>query len=151
MTILPEFPLRNGEQHRNLCERYRALITNKQRKQLFAKYGVRWTEFARLKYFDLVKYTVVDPMHTLLLGMWCRCIRLDELTQVLGVAKTQWYTEWIKQGTLRANTTKTVRELNVIHEFLESVRNIQRQHPTNPDVLKVRVPFVGGSSSATSG
>ncbi|KAJ7731484.1 hypothetical protein B0H14DRAFT_2409444, partial [Mycena olivaceomarginata] len=72
--------------------------------EFFKKHGVRWTEFARLKYFDLVKYTVVDPMHNLLLG----------------VAKTQWYTQWIKTNTLRANTERYARELDFIHNFLEN-------------------------------
>ncbi|KAF8126878.1 hypothetical protein K438DRAFT_1646892, partial [Mycena galopus ATCC 62051] len=62
-------------------------------------------EFARLECFDLVKYTVVDPMHNLLLG----------------VSMLQWYTQWIKTGTLRAHSGKHSRELNVIHQFLETV------------------------------
>ncbi|KAF8203523.1 hypothetical protein K438DRAFT_1580620, partial [Mycena galopus ATCC 62051] len=74
------------------------------RNNFFSEHGVRWTEFARLKYFDIVKYTVVDPMHNLLLGL----------------AKTQWYTAWIKSGSLRADTASFHRELHTIHEFLES-------------------------------
>ncbi|KAJ7148860.1 hypothetical protein C8R46DRAFT_1167134 [Mycena filopes] len=74
------------------------------REEFFSEHGVRWTEFARLKYFDLVRYTVVDPMHNLLLG----------------VAKNQWYSCWIQNGTLRGNTRQTRRELNIIHDFLES-------------------------------
>ncbi|KAJ7791987.1 hypothetical protein B0H14DRAFT_2395176, partial [Mycena olivaceomarginata] len=79
----------------------------------FTKHGVRWTEFARLKYFDLVRYTAIDPMYNLLLG----------------VAKTQWYGYWVKNGCLRAtdinfgrdcNTPGRERELNDIHKFLES-------------------------------
>jgi hypothetical protein len=34
----------------------------------FAEHGAQWTEFARISYFDLVRYTVIDPMHNLLLG-----------------------------------------------------------------------------------
>ncbi|KAJ7361702.1 hypothetical protein DFH08DRAFT_911337 [Mycena albidolilacea] len=62
--------------------------------EFFSQYGVQWTEFARLEYFDLIKYTIIDPMHNLLLG----------------VAKTQWYTR---------NTAKFYRELQFIHDFLE--------------------------------
>jgi hypothetical protein len=51
-----------------LCNRYKALKTAEERDEFFAEHGVRWTELARLKYFDIVKYTVVDPMHNLLLG-----------------------------------------------------------------------------------
>ena len=32
------------------------------------KYGVRYSEFLRLPYFDIVEYHVIDPMHNLLLG-----------------------------------------------------------------------------------
>ncbi|KAJ7312545.1 hypothetical protein DFH08DRAFT_918005 [Mycena albidolilacea] len=72
----------------------------------FKKNGVRWTEFARLIYFDIVKWTVVDPMHNLLLG----------------VAKTQWYTQWIKTKTLRPNTEAWEWELSFIHNFLQSYK-----------------------------
>jgi hypothetical protein len=40
----------------------------------------------------------------------------------LGVAKNQWYHRWIEGGTLRANTQKFYRELQFVHDFLESVR-----------------------------
>ncbi|KAJ6575942.1 hypothetical protein DFH09DRAFT_835249, partial [Mycena vulgaris] len=72
--------------------------------EFFAIHGVRWTEFARLTYFDLVRYTIIDPMHNLLLG----------------VAKTQWYTRWIKTNALRGDTAKYEHELHFIHDFLES-------------------------------
>ncbi|KAJ7342832.1 hypothetical protein DFH08DRAFT_703492, partial [Mycena albidolilacea] len=74
------------------------------RAEFFRQYGAQWTEFARLNYFDLVKYTIIDPMHNLLLG----------------VAKNQWYHRWIEGGTLRANTQKFYRELQFVHDFLES-------------------------------
>ncbi|KAJ7797842.1 hypothetical protein B0H14DRAFT_3093052 [Mycena olivaceomarginata] len=38
----------------------------------------------------------------------------------LGVAKTQWFDRWIETGALRGNTPQTARELNIVHEFLES-------------------------------
>lgn len=39
----------------------------------------------------------------------------------LGVAKTQWYTQWIKRNVLRQSTPRKDRELALIHDFLESV------------------------------
>ncbi|KAJ7824386.1 hypothetical protein B0H14DRAFT_3728705 [Mycena olivaceomarginata] len=39
---------------------------------------------------------------------------------LLGLAKTQWYTVWIKSGSLRADTASFHRELHTIHEFLET-------------------------------
>ncbi|KAJ7193721.1 hypothetical protein GGX14DRAFT_378758, partial [Mycena pura] len=98
------FPARDSDKQRQLCHQYKALRTQEERETFFAKHGVRWTELARLTYFDLVRYMIIDPMHNLLLGL----------------AKTQWYTTWIKTGALRADTARFHRELHTIHEFLES-------------------------------
>ncbi|KAJ6616182.1 hypothetical protein B0H10DRAFT_1800091, partial [Mycena sp. CBHHK59/15] len=62
-----EYPARDGERHRQMCYQYAALDTAEDKAAFFKTHGVRWTEFARLKYFDLVRYTVIDPMHNLLL------------------------------------------------------------------------------------
>jgi hypothetical protein len=51
-----------------MCYQYAALPNPEAKADFFKKNGVRWTEFARLIYFDIVKWTVVDPMHNLLLG-----------------------------------------------------------------------------------
>ena len=32
------------------------------------QYGIRYSELLRLKYFDIVEFHVIDPMHNLLLG-----------------------------------------------------------------------------------
>jgi hypothetical protein len=53
---------------------YRDLSTSEEKEEFFAEHGVQWTEFARLDYFDLVRYTVVDPMHNLLLGKAPLCL-----------------------------------------------------------------------------
>ncbi|KAF7346894.1 hypothetical protein MVEN_01441600 [Mycena venus] len=97
-----EKALRNGDEHRKLCFKYSALTTDDARNEFFATHGVRWTEFARLEYFDIVRYTVIDPMHNLLLG----------------VAKTQWYNQWIQTNALHADTKRKNRELHLIHDFL---------------------------------
>lgn len=62
------FPARDGEEHRRLSERYKTLKTEEEREDFFSEHGVKWTELVRLWYFDIVKFTVVDPMHNLLLG-----------------------------------------------------------------------------------
>lgn len=59
---------RTGEEHRRLCIKYRGLRTEKEQEEFFSKFGVRYTAFAELDYFDIVKWTVVDPMHNLFLG-----------------------------------------------------------------------------------
>ncbi|KAJ6536329.1 hypothetical protein B0H19DRAFT_1213761 [Mycena capillaripes] len=75
------------------------------REEFFSRFGVQYTVYAELEYFDIVKWTVIDPMHNLLLGMG---------------AKTQWFSQWIKKGSLRASTGTKPRELNLIHKFLET-------------------------------
>ena len=41
------------------------------RKKFMTKEAVRWSELARLPYFDLCRMIVIDPMHNLFLGMSC--------------------------------------------------------------------------------
>ncbi|EIW75570.1 hypothetical protein CONPUDRAFT_65494, partial [Coniophora puteana RWD-64-598 SS2] len=75
------------------------------REEHFKRHGSRWSEFMRLPYFNLVRQSVIDPMHNLLLG----------------VVKTQWHDRWIKTSAIRAPTQAgNGRELGVIHRFLES-------------------------------
>ncbi|KAJ6506558.1 hypothetical protein C8R45DRAFT_1208644 [Mycena sanguinolenta] len=89
-SLRNEFPPRSGEEHRRLSKVYNDLSTPEEKKEFFETYGVRWTGFARLDYFDL------------------------------GVAKTQWFTRWIETGALRSNIPQTARELNIVHKFLQS-------------------------------
>ncbi|KII83669.1 hypothetical protein PLICRDRAFT_180270 [Plicaturopsis crispa FD-325 SS-3] len=103
-SLRNEFPPRTGEEHRKNCYTWKNMKTDKDREEFFAAYGARWTEFARLPYFDLVRYTIIDPMHNILLGL----------------AKTQWYSIWIQGSALRSSTEKKPRELDVIHRFLET-------------------------------
>ena len=42
--------------------------TESARKALESKYGARYTELIRLEYVDLIKFTIIDPMHNLFLG-----------------------------------------------------------------------------------
>ena len=39
------------------------------RKRFVKENSVRWTELLRLQYFDPIRYTIVDPMHCLFLGI----------------------------------------------------------------------------------
>ncbi|TBU21201.1 hypothetical protein BD311DRAFT_679081, partial [Dichomitus squalens] len=82
-----------------------SLEDKKERDEYFKQHGSRWSELMRLPYYDCVAMTVIDPMHNLLLG----------------VVKHQWYSRWIKSGTLRADTKAgTKRELAVLHRFLDT-------------------------------
>ena len=62
------FPARDGAVHKARCFHYNTLVTEKEKEDFFKKHGSRWTEFARLKYFDLIRYTIIDPMHNWLQG-----------------------------------------------------------------------------------
>jgi hypothetical protein len=99
------FSPRDGEDFRSKAYRWQELTSDNDRKRYFEDNGVRWTEFARLTYFDIVRCSVIDPMHNLLQG----------------VVKNQWFSRWIKTGSLRPATERRRRELSSIHEFMDSV------------------------------
>ncbi|TDL15548.1 hypothetical protein BD410DRAFT_732539 [Rickenella mellea] len=126
--VLVEYPARDGEEHRRQSYEWLALETKSERGDYFKENGVRWTELARLPYLDLVRCTVIDPMHNLLLG----------------IVKTQWYSQWIKENALRRATTTQGRELDVVHQFLETFES-----PLWAGKLPLRVGEpAGGSLSA---
>ncbi|KAJ7205556.1 hypothetical protein GGX14DRAFT_568891 [Mycena pura] len=124
-SLRNKFPARDGEEHRRLCKMHKELSTQEEKDEFLATYGAQWTEIARIDYFDLVRYTIVDPMHNLLLG----------------VAKNQWFARWIETGTLRANRPQTARELNIVHEFLEDFES-----PLWAGHLPLRVGEAAGGS-----
>lgn len=97
--------------------------TEEERTAFFSKYGVRWSEFVRLTYFDCIRMTLIDPMHNLLLGTSPVFFHIIRVTYIsAGLVKTQWYGQWIRGSALRADTEGgTKRELNMIHNFLKSV------------------------------
>ncbi|KZT56347.1 hypothetical protein CALCODRAFT_435919, partial [Calocera cornea HHB12733] len=104
-------PLRNGELHKRRAAQMYDRGPHPPDKEYFKQYGVRWTEFARLPYFDPIIQSVIDPMHSLLQGL----------------TKTVWYAVWVCGGkdnlkVLRGNTQAgTRRELDQIHKILNTV------------------------------
>lgn len=68
MNILLDFARRNGEEHRRLSREYQEKETTREREAFFKIHGVRYTEFIRLPYLDIVRASIIDPMHNLLLG-----------------------------------------------------------------------------------
>ncbi|KAG1751089.1 hypothetical protein EDB19DRAFT_1271823 [Suillus lakei] len=103
-SLRNEFAACDGEAHRQRCYEDNELLDNDAHTTFFKEHGARWTELARLPYFDLVRQTIIDPMHNLLLG----------------IVKTQWYNRWIQNSALRASTDARARELDMIHKFLAS-------------------------------
>ncbi|KAJ7812476.1 hypothetical protein B0H13DRAFT_2470899 [Mycena leptocephala] len=82
-------------------------------------------------------------MHNLLLGrLSLKPYQIPpQYKKPQGVAKTQWYTQWIKQGTLRPDTAKFTRELTFIHDFMKTY-----EAPLWAGRLPVRVGEPAGGS-----
>jgi hypothetical protein len=82
---IPEFPPRTSKEHRNNCYQWEELESKEEQDNFFAEHGARWTEFAQLLCFDLVRYTIVDSMHNLLLGssILHSTLQFNHLTQIL--------------------------------------------------------------------
>ena len=60
--------LRTNCNHRKYIAPYYKLETQKKRKELENKYGIRSSVLLDLQYFDVIRSCVIDPMHNLFLG-----------------------------------------------------------------------------------
>ncbi|KIJ57838.1 hypothetical protein HYDPIDRAFT_171515, partial [Hydnomerulius pinastri MD-312] len=133
-SLSNKFEPRSSEEHRRQCFEDKVLPTQEDHEEFFEEHGVRWTELARLPYFDLVRQCVIDPMHNLLLG----------------IVKTQWYSQWILTPALRASTQARARELEMIHAFLHTVGPqvfcLQFEAPLWAGKLPLRVGEPAGGS-----
>ena len=56
------------EEHRRRGMEWKLVKTQVERQKIERESGVRYTELLRLPYFDSVRFSVVDPMHNILLG-----------------------------------------------------------------------------------
>ncbi|KAL5489731.1 hypothetical protein ACEPAI_4563 [Sanghuangporus weigelae] len=98
---------RTGDEHRRLARQYRNAEPGDepgQREDLFKKLRTRYFTMSRLKYFDAVRMSAIDPMHNILLG----------------ICKNQWLVSWVRNGVLRERTRRKTRELDQIHEYLST-------------------------------
>ena len=59
---------RNIIEHGRQVDEIMQQTTQEDRSRLESSYGARYSELLRLPYFDVVRFTVVDPMHNLFLG-----------------------------------------------------------------------------------
>ncbi|KAI0711247.1 hypothetical protein C8Q76DRAFT_568046, partial [Earliella scabrosa] len=64
------WPRRYADDHKFRAAQWRDAPTAAQRTDLFKLYGVRWSELLRLPYWDPIRYTAVDSMHNLYLGLF---------------------------------------------------------------------------------
>ncbi|KAL5485641.1 hypothetical protein ACEPAI_6682 [Sanghuangporus weigelae] len=105
--LMKTYEPRTGDEHRRLAKRYRDAEPGDEPGQcedLFKKNGTRYYAMSRLKYFDAVRMSAIDPMHNVLLGL----------------CKRQWLDVWVRGGVLRERTRLKVRELDQIHAYLSS-------------------------------
>lgn len=63
------WPRRTAEQHRYIAECWLHAPNSDTRKEITKAYGIRWSELLRLRYWDPIKFPVVDSMHNLFLGL----------------------------------------------------------------------------------
>lgn len=55
-------------EYRRRARKWKSATSQSQRDQVFKKYGVRWSVLLQLPYWDPPRFTVIDTMHTVLLG-----------------------------------------------------------------------------------
>ncbi|CDO73026.1 hypothetical protein BN946_scf185007.g80 [Trametes cinnabarina] len=94
------FQERTDRHHRLLMQQYREAQTDKDREEHASAFATRWSELARLPYFDFQRMVVVDPMHNLFLGL----------------VKTHFYHIWVQLKILRRSC-----ELRRVHEILAQI------------------------------
>ncbi|KAF8483159.1 hypothetical protein JB92DRAFT_2763097 [Gautieria morchelliformis] len=124
-----EFPERSRSTHSEHAYEWREIADSKEREAYFKRHGVRWFELARLPYFDPICMTIIDPMHNLLQGTF---------------VKNQWYTVWIQRKALRAATGKKKRELDMIHEYLETASSFIMLCTHGLMITQLEIPsFIG--------
>lgn len=98
---------------------YRHLDTKAEREDFVKRHATRWSELARLPYFDMCRMIVIDPMHNLFLGM---CSAGETTFYVIyrpvfeGLVKTHFYHIWVQLKILRKS-----KELRRLHGILERV------------------------------
>lgn len=61
------FDARTEAEHRRRAEEYQNL-NGSDRDTFFKVHATRYTEFLRLRYFNPIRMTIIDPMHNILLG-----------------------------------------------------------------------------------
>lgn len=62
------WPKRSMERHRSEAMSWKHASTLAEHNRIERQSGVRFSELLRLPYFDTIRFSVVDPMHTILLG-----------------------------------------------------------------------------------
>jgi hypothetical protein len=62
------WPKRELKDHKEQGMKWKHAATLSQRHKIEREYGIRYSELLRLPYFDTIRFSVIDPMHNILLG-----------------------------------------------------------------------------------
>ncbi|OCH84866.1 hypothetical protein OBBRIDRAFT_698606, partial [Obba rivulosa] len=63
------WPTRDTHTHRVNAEQWRDAQSFAKQETIFKETGIRWSELLRLPYWDPIRFTVIDSMHNLYLGL----------------------------------------------------------------------------------
>ncbi|CAG8615205.1 15468_t:CDS:2 [Dentiscutata erythropus] len=72
---IDNYSLRNIEEHKIIAEKWKYSISS-EHKQLFDQYGIQWSSFLQLSYFDPITFSVFDSMHNIFLGTACKIMKI---------------------------------------------------------------------------
>ena len=70
------WPERDLSTHRLNCFEYQQCKTKAAQKLIEREYGVKYSILIELPYFNLIRFTVIDPMHNLFLGTAKHCVEI---------------------------------------------------------------------------
>ncbi len=106
--------------HREQGMKWKHSTTLAKRHEIEKTYGVRYSELLRLPYFDTIRFTVIDPMHNILLGSAKRMV-----------------TMWKSIGFLTESSNSQIQ--SIVDKFC-----------TPPDVGRIPYKIASGFSSFTA-
>lgn len=66
---------RTCQENRFWAQKWQNATSEKERKSIYDKYGLQWSELLRLPYWDPILFTLVDSMHAMFLGDFKRHCR----------------------------------------------------------------------------
>lgn len=110
---------RTFDQHKQRAIEWRDAPNNAQRKTLYRKHGIRWSELMNLPYWDPTRCIVVDVMHNLFLGVVAFHIR-----EILGV---DWSEGAIKKRKERNQISQSKPITKACRRFLRAAWNFMEQ------------------------
>ncbi|XP_077867666.1 uncharacterized protein LOC144356999 [Saccoglossus kowalevskii] len=105
------YPPRSDGEHKEHA--YRALMARTQADQtrIEREYGARWTHLNYLKYFQPVRFHVVDPMHNLLLGTAKNVIKTWKTLSVIDDTKMETIQDRVDKMTVPSHIGRIPRKI----------------------------------------